>query len=527
MATQMVAKDERGSVLPVFALSLMAIVTLAAASIALGMDGRAANNLQNAADMSALSGATAFVTGTSPRAEDRLKEAQSMAAATAEANAEFVLTHLGVSAVSEDPYGQHTEIEVKLSFEPVNAAAKILGRNANIAIERTAAASATWGFPLCILSLSSNGTGVSTSGSTALVAENCLIWSNSESQNSMQFEGGKVEAKYSCTAGGAVVSGGAQVKPVPVEDCKDIPDPLKDWTAPAPDRPEALVAFSGKQPSSPNKIALLRMLEMTLSRPPRDSSLWDLKRAMQTRQPLPDSAVSDIATSLLDLLRLDLLGGNWINEDGVYTRGVAKGQHVLEVAQVLGIVDNVPESLYEDDTYYAAPTHTLNPGTYAGLDISEGHVKMQPGIYHIVDAPLIVRRRATLTGEGVTIILHGDDATFSVVDQARLTLTAPLDGPTAGMALAEDRHDRLTAGWTQRSRLTGSGTIEAIGTIYLPRQIFAITGNGAADQASPLLQIVASTVRLSDQGALDIDFDPEKTDVPAAIMPERTARLLR
>jgi hypothetical protein len=152
---------------------------------------------------------------------------------------------------------------------------------------------------------------------------------------------------------------------------------------------------------------------------------------------------------------------------------------------------------------------------------------MKPGVYHIVGAPLIVRRRATLSGEGVTIVLHGDKATFSVLDQARLELEAPTHGETAGFAVAENRRAKLTGINPERSRLTGSGKVSMIGTIYLPRQLFSITGQGAADQASPLLQLVAYTVELRNKGGLKIRFEPERTEVPMTIRPSREARLIR
>ena len=189
--------------------------------------------------------------------------------------------------------------------------------------------------------------------------------------------------------------------------------------------------------------------------------------------------------------------------------------------------------------------------------------------------PLTVRRRGTLSGEGVTIILSGKTATFSVLDEARLTLSAPTGGDMAGFALVEDvaRHDAeqgsngggtkfprfpntgedenenedenednkqssfrtSSFSWSSssssrkrplRSRLTGSGTINAIGTIYLPHHEFQVSGSGAGEQASPLLQIVANRIVMKENGKLNINFDLTKTQVPAGIKPARFARLV-
>ena len=488
-----------------FAFTLMALVALAFAAIALGLDSKAANNLQNAADSAALAGATAFVAANSPRAEDRLAEAQASARATAAGNAEFALTDFDVSAVTEDAYGQHTEIEVSLAFQPANVAASVLGRNANIALTRSALASATWGFPLCILSLETTNAGVSTDGNANLSAKNCVIWSNSKGSKSLSFSGGDAEAKFFCAAGKAPVTGGTQINPRPTENCDPIPDPLKSWIPPAPESNP--VAIAGYEPQQFDKVlgvlskVVNKLIDQTVAQTGKDR----------------DTIIAEVEGIMPGLL----------DADGRFKAGPAKGMTLRELLQIAGYIDYVDPADYVDDTYYNSPTYTLSPGTYTGLDIAEGHVRMQPGVYHFVDGPLIVRRRATLSGEGVTIVLHGPKATFSVLDEARLTLHAPADGPTAGFAIAEDRYDSYSSKDEPRSRLTGFGVVDAIGTIYVPRHQLSITGDGAAQQTSPLLQIVARQIDVGEHGALAIDFAPDKTKIPVSIKPAREARLLR
>lgn len=534
--------------MPIFAFSLVAIVTLAGAALALGMDSRAANNLQSAADSSALAGATAFLASSSPRASDRLEDARAMARSTAAANAEYVLTGLGVSAVTEDPYGQHTEIEVKLAFEPANPAAKMLGRNANVTIERTAAASATWGFPLCILSLSERGSGLATADDTSLVADNCVIWSNSRSSRSMAFLGGEAQSKHFCASGRASTRG-SRVSPRPHENCDPIPDPLEDWTAPAAgsliDTPISfedrdLDRLRAQFDSIVSRSMSPEQLETSLR---EFYELVDIYREYGTDDPrvLLRHGINLLDISLDAVLHFGDVQTGWfhrdfqtkqgsvgeINEYGELIRYDAAGLRLDEVALLLGRIEKLDPDVYKDDKLHDSPTLTLVPGTYRGLDISTGHVRLSPGIYHMVDAPLVVRRRATLSGDGVTIIFHGDNARLLVFDEARLSLQAPTSGSTAGFVLAEDRNAPLSSRDPLVSSLSGSGTFEAIGTVYLPRQELSISGSGAAKQTSPLLQIVANNVRMSEQGALNIVFDPTKTDVPVTIKPERSARLIR
>ncbi len=510
--------DRSGSTAPIFAVTLMAIVSLVGATIALSFDSRAANQLQASADSAALAGATAFINATSPRMEDRMEEARTLAQSAAMSNSQYALTQLDVGQIVEDPYGQHTEIIVDLAFEPVNPAAKLVGRNANIGIKRQAIASATWGFPLCVLALNENGTALTVSGNAELTAENCIIWSNSDSSTAMAFEGGRAEAKYFCAQGGTAETGGI-VSPKPHEQCEMIPDPLKDWQAPAP----------GVFSSAPDAIAIKSYDNLIQQVSLLAAAIVNAVQASGGLMPSGSAPIDPLSqAAALELIEEKLIASPIpiIDSSGSFLKGPAAGLTLEELLQISGSIDNVDQSNYATDVYKDAPTLALNPGTYRGLDISDGHVELRPGIYHIVDAPLIVRRRATLSGDGVTIIFHGENAAFSVLDEARLDLTAPTDGETAGFVIAENR--RASTGSTKplRSRLTGSGRVEAIGTVYLPRQLLAITGEGAAEQASPLLQIVANKVEITNQGGLHIDFDTSKTDVPAKILPERSARLL-
>lgn len=515
-----------GSAIPIFAISLMAIIGLIAATLALSMDSRAASNLQSTADSAALAGATAFVTTDSPRAEDRLEAALETASAIATSNSDYYIANFSIVPLSEDAYGQHTEVDVNLSFSPANPMANLAGRNASVDIDRQAVAVATWGFPLCILALGENGSGLNTSGNADLHAGDCIIWSNATNQSSMDFSGGTSETKYFCTAGRARTSGGARVIPQPHEECDQIPDPLENWDAPDNmGTAESVTSSLGVEIANRNKMALLNQLELVLDDASLRPVVQNIRRAVN-RGELINDADATIMMTAVEALDPATVPRARLDADGVFTRGPAEGLNVIDIAQIIGVIDNVDPTTYADDRYVNTPTLNLEPGTYHGLDIAYGHVSMAPGIYHIVNAPLVVRRRATLTGEGVSIIFHGDNATFSVLDEARLTLTGPETGPTAGFILAEHRDD-TPGDKLIRSRLTGSGAVSAIGTIYLPKHNLAISGDGAADQTSPLLQIVADSIDMSDNGALDIVFAPEETNVPVAIQPQRDARLIR
>ena len=501
--------DQTGSLLPVLAIGMAAIFGIVATSLALTLDSKAANEVQVTADAAVIAAATTFINSDNPKAEERLAGAKLEAERFATTNSRYDLVDLDIAAVTEDAYGQQTQIDIALEFHPANIMAQYMGRSGGTEVRREASAEAVWGFPLCALALATDGAGLSAEGSITLSAENCIVWANSVATNSMDLSGGSLTAKSFCGAGGVV--GATRANPDAEQYCDVIPDPLADWTAPTPGDCQTVdPALAIEAPSE--------MLEFV-------AGLAGYT-VTQTAEQLGggETAIEEAVTEVNSELQASSFP--IVNENGEFLYGAAQGLTLEELLQIAGIIDNLSPSVYENDNFYDAPTLMISPGTYCGLDIAAGHVDMAPGVYIIKDGPLTVRRRATLTGKGVTIIMSGNDAAFGVLDEARLTLTAPTEGATAGFALAEDVSRYSSAEDPARSRLTGSGRIDAIGTIYLPTQIFAITGSGAGDQTSPLLQIVADRIHMADQGELRINFDSSKTKVPVGIKPERTARLV-
>ena len=144
---------ESGSIMPIFVMCLAAILGLVGATLALSMDTKSANEIQQTADSAALGGAVAFVRSENPKVQVRLEEAKAQTTSLANGNAKLQLSDLAIESLSEDAYGQKLKLSVEVEFKPVNAAASLTGRNASVDIRRRAVAEATWGFPLCVLAL--------------------------------------------------------------------------------------------------------------------------------------------------------------------------------------------------------------------------------------------------------------------------------------------------------------------------------------------------------------------------------------
>src|SRR6185369_15623997 len=132
----------------------------------------------------------------------------------------------------------------------------------------------------------------------------------------------------------------------------------------------------------------------------------------------------------------------------------------------------------------AGGSETLQPGVYCGgLIITLGaNVKMAPGIYTIKDGPFLVNGNSSLTGEYVGIYLKGLDSNLKFDPDTTISLTAPKDGPMAGLLMFDDptgatallnpaiagKYNKLLK--SPREHLILSDNARTLlGTIYMPK----------------------------------------------------------
>lgn len=406
--------------MPIFAISLMAILSLVGATIALGMDSRAGNHLQHAADASALGGATAFLNSKSPKAEDRLKAAETQAKILAGQNSKYAISDFEIDAVTEDAYGQYTKLAVELEFKPVNYFAKFAGDRSTTPVRRRAVASATWGFPLCVLALARSGPGITISGNGVLSAEDCIVWSNSDDRASMLFQGGDASSKAFCAAGQSRTLSRARVSPQPETGCQTLPDPLAGFDVPM---------------------------------------------------------------------------------DGLC-------DHVNLIAN-------------------RKTSSTLSPGIYCGgIDLKARNVTFEPGIYLIRGGEFRINATQTVVAEGVTFLFDGALNRVDINGNSGLTIRAPTEGPTAGIAFAQLPSLFALTNGVLAPQFTVKGELKAEGVFYIPAFDMTVLAQGAGDTTSPYLQLVVNRLKVQSQGALRVKFNEADTNLPIVIKPARQARLV-
>jgi Flp pilus assembly protein TadG len=139
-------------------------------------------------------------------------------------------------------------------------------------------------------------------------------------------------------------------------------------------------------------------------------------------------------------------------------------------------------------------TVTLSPGVYCdGLSLNAGaNVTLKPGIYYIDQGSLSVNGGASLSGDGVTLVFTSSTgsnyATATINGGATVNITAPSDGPTAGITIFGDRN--MSTGTS--FKFNGGASQVFTGAIYVPKGDVQFAGG--ADTSKSCTQLVGDTI---------------------------------
>ena len=157
-------------------------------------------------------------------------------------------------------------------------------------------------------------------------------------------------------------------------------------------------------------------------------------------------------------------------------------------------------------------TTMLLPGVYCGGLRIDGNARVffRPGVYVIKDGPLEIDSNSEIEGSNVGFYFHGNNATFRFASNAKVTLTAPKDGPMAGLLFFEAHGSPALRPF----EILSNYARVLVGTIYLPHGRFIIDADNEVADQSAYTAIVARRVELYAGPNLTLNTDYGLTDVP-------------
>jgi len=151
--------------------------------------------------------------------------------------------------------------------------------------------------------------------------------------------------------------------------------------------------------------------------------------------------------------------------------------------------------------YQTSGPSTLNPGRYcSGLQFSKNSTTtLNPGTYVIDGGSFSVNGGATVTGNGVTIVMTGSGSNYATVTingGANVTLTAPSSGTYAGIAFMQNPN----APTSGSNKFNGGSTMSINGVIHIPNQNVQFAGGNTSGNACT--RLVADTITFTGNASL-------------------------
>jgi hypothetical protein len=114
---------------------------------------------------------------------------------------------------------------------------------------------------------------------------------------------------------------------------------------------------------------------------------------------------------------------------------------------------------------------TYNPGYYpGGVDFNNGVAQLNPGVYYFDAHGVDVHADAQLVGDGVMLFIGQSGRIVISGNNPGFVISAPTSGVYQGVSVFQHR-----AG-TQPCDISGGGTFEIKGTLYLPAGHLSMDG---------------------------------------------------
>lgn len=185
------------------------------------------------------------------------------------------------------------------------------------------------------------------------------------------------------------------------------------------------------------------------------------------------------------------------------------------------------------DRVVSHASELLQPGVYCGgLTVTDNAaVTLARGIFIIKDGPLLVDRGASLSGGDVAIYLTGANANLTFDADTTISLSAPKDGPLAGILIFDDpsgasapakqpHSGRGAAGRAATPRaprqhqILSDNARNLLGTLYMPQGQIIIDADKPIADKSAYTVLVVKRLNLYSGPNLVLNSDYTASDVP-------------
>jgi Flp pilus assembly protein TadG len=126
----------------------------------------------------------------------------------------------------------------------------------------------------------------------------------------------------------------------------------------------------------------------------------------------------------------------------------------------------------------------------------QGYAKLAPGNWYVNNGMLDIK--GSLTGDNVTLIMTGDNSSWTQNGGGKLSLTAPTSGEYKGIVIFRDRTAGNVVG--KEIKINGGADLTLVGSIYGASTNFWIGGNAELD--SECIQLVGWKLEFKGGGAI-------------------------
>ncbi len=161
---------------------------------------------------------------------------------------------------------------------------------------------------------------------------------------------------------------------------------------------------------------------------------------------------------------------------------------------------------------FTSGTHVLTPGVYCGGIAVSGTavVELQKGDYIVKDGLLLVREKATLRGDDVSIFLTGAFGLLHFMDSATIELSGRETGPMAGLLI----YDEPKGAAIRLHTISASNAHTLTGTVYMPKGNLMIDPTATVGERSAYTAIVVNRLIVQNGPTLVLNTNYNATPVP-------------